>query len=465
MFNLKIDQQTLQELITEVKALREESRALQERVRDLEEKLNTNSKNSSKSPSQDPYRSRGGKGKSSGKKQGAQKGHRGTSRSKVPFERVSEFRDIHPEICPSCGGSDFANIPISTEVRQVTELPEIQAEVTQFNVHTCSCASCGEWVKAEVPPEASSAFGPRLKGFISSLTGDLGVTKRKVVNLVGYLNIKISVGSVCGIHHLAGKILERPCEDIREKVLSQESLHSDETSWYHKGKRQWLWVITGEEGAYFKIHPSRSSAAFQSVLGGASKNQPLTTDRYSAYNSYEGPRQFCWSHLKRDFEKIADRGDIDGVIGQRLKEETHEVFAYWQSFEEGIITRDELQAHMEAIVLPPLEALLILGSQGQGCASRTRGTCKQILSQFDSLWTYLYHEGVTPTNNLAERDIRPSVIQRKLSYGTQSDAGKSFTERALTVAVTFKKHSKNIFDYLTSCFEAHSRDAPIPSPI
>ena len=246
--------------------------------------------------------------------------------------------------------AQYRQKPISTEVRQVTELPEIQAEITQFNIHTCSCASCGEWVKAEVPPEALSAFGPRLKGFISSLTGDLGVTKRKVVNLVGYLNIKISVGSVCGIHHLAGKILEKPCEDIKKKVLSQPSLHSDETSWYHKGKRQWLWVLTGDKGAYFKIHPSRSSAAFQSILGSSPQNQPLTTDRYSAYNSYEGPRQHCWS-------------------------------------------------------------------------------------------------------------------QRKLSYGTQSDAGCSFMERILTVAVTFKKQSKNVFDYLTSCFEAHSRDAPIPSPL
>ena len=380
-------------------------------------------------------------------------------------ENVSTFKDVHPELCSACGGRDFANSPISTEVRQVTELPEIQAEITQFNIHTCSCASCGEWVKAEVPPEALSAFGPRLKGFISSLTGDLGVTKRKVVNLVGYLNIKISVGSVCGIHHLAGKILEKPCEDIKKKVLSQPSLHSDETSWYHKGKRQWLWVLTGDKGAYFKIHPSRSSTAFQSILGSSPQNQPLTTDRYSAYNSYEGPRQHCWSHLKRDFEKIAEREDIDGIIGKRLKEETREVFAYWQSFQSGELDRAELQAHMTMNVIPPLKALLTLGSQGQGCAAKTRGTCQQILSQFDSLWTYLYHEHVSPTNNLAERDIRPSVIQRKLSYGTQSDAGCSFMERILTVAVTFKKQSKNVFDYLTSCFEAHSRDAPIPSPL
>jgi len=82
---------------------------------------------------------------------------------------------------------------------------------------------------------------------------------------------------------------------------------------------------------------------------------------------------------------------------------------------------------------------------------------------FDRLWTYLYHEDVGPTSNLAERDIRPSVIQRKLSYGTQTDAGEAFVERILSVGATCRKQAKNIFDYLTACFTAYSRDAPIPN--
>jgi len=461
----KYDQKLIQELHDEVKALRAENESLRKQIKDLEEKLNTNSRNSSKSPSQDPNRKRKGKKKPSEKKQGAQKGHKGHARQIVSLENVTAFKDIHPSECPHCGGDEFLLDPVYTEKRQVTELPEMQPQVIQFNIHTNQCACCGHKVKADIPKEAKSAFGPRLKAFIALLSGDLGLTKRKVVRLAGYLNIKVSVGSVCNIQHLAGKILEEPYQEIKRYTLQQAAIHADETSWYRKGKRQWLWIITGLNGAFFKIDPFRSSETFQKILGKGLQNIPLTTDRYGAYNSYEGPRQYCWSHLDRDFEKIAEREGVDSLIGNRLKEEADEVFSSWRAFREGHMTSKELQAHVKAFIIPSTKALILLGYVGQGCHSKTQGTCKRLLSGFDCLWTYLYHEAVEPTNNLAERDIRPSVIQRKLSYGTQSDAGEAFVERILSVAVTFKKQAKNIFNYLTACFTAYSRDAPIPSPL
>lgn len=456
---------TYEELYKMLNQALSENKALREKIRVLEERLNTNSRNSSKSPSQDPYRKRKGNKKSSEKKQGAQNGHKGNSRAMVPSDEVSEFKDIRPDECPHCQGKDFDIDPTATEVRQVTELPEIQAEVTQYNIHTCTCTCCGKQVKAITPSDALSAFGPRLKGFISLVSGELGVTKRKVVSLVGYLNIQISVGSVCNIHHLAGAILGQPYEVLRKKALQQSAIYADETSWYHKGKRRWLWIVTGREYACFKIDPSRGASAFQTMFRGMPQNAPLITDRYSSYNSYEGPRQCCWSHLDRDFEKIYERGDIDGVIGHRLKECADEVFLYWRYFQESLLTRRELQIHMEVFTVLSTKALLLLGSKGAGCSSKTRGTCMQLVLKFDNLWTYLYYENVEPTNNLAERDLRPSVIQRKLSYGTQSDAGNAFVERMLTLVVTFKKQSKNAFEYITSCFRAHIRDSPIPSPV
>ena len=468
----QIDPESIQKLILEVGALRADNEALRAenvvlraKIQELEEKLGTNSRNSSKSPSQDPYRKRTGKRKPSGKKQGAQKGHQGHTRATVPSEKVSEFREVHPSSCPHCGGNEFVHEPICTEIRQVTELPEIRPHVTQFNIHTDRCACCSQAVKADIPREAESAFGPRLKGFITLLSGEVGVTKRKIVSLVGYLNIKISLGSVCNIHHLAGKILESAYETIKAHTLQQSALNADETSWYVKGKRQWLWVITGAKSAFFKIDSRRSAEAFQRVFGEGSQLKPLITDRYGSYNCYEGPRQYCWSHVDRDFAKIEERGDIDGLIGKRLQEEADEVFLYWRHFQEGYLTRNELQAHVETFIVPTLKALLLIGSAGQGLNSKTRGTCKSLLSHFERLWTYLYHEEVEPTNNLAERDLRPSVIQRKLSYGTQAELGSLFVERILSVVVTFKKQIKNTFQYLADCFQAHSRDAPIPSPL
>ena len=122
----KIDYSQIQVLLAEVKALKAENGALRKQVRDVEEKLNTSSRNSSKAPSQDPYRKRKAKKDPSGKKQGAQEGHKGHAREVVPLEQVTELRDIYPSECPRCGGNEFAHDPISTEERQVSELPEMK---------------------------------------------------------------------------------------------------------------------------------------------------------------------------------------------------------------------------------------------------------------------------------------------------------------------------------------------------
>ena len=172
-----------------------------------------------------------------------------------------------------------------------------------------------------------------------------------------------------------------------------------------QGKRQWLWIITGAKGAFFKIDPSRSADAFQKLFGKSLQNIPLTSDRYVAYNSYEGPRQYCWSHLDRDFEKIAERDGIDGLIGNRLKEEADEVFSSWRAFQEGFLTRKELQEYVEVFVISSTKALTLLGSAGRECHSKTQRTCKRLLSGFDCLWIYLYHEAVEPTNNFRPPDL------------------------------------------------------------
>ncbi len=103
--------------------------------------------------------------------------------------------DITPEACTSCGENAFDDTSIRTEIRQVTELPEIKPDVYQYNIHTCRCGRCGKHVKANVPPEAVGAFGPRLMGFIAILSAEFHAPKRKVVNLLSYLNIRISLGT------------------------------------------------------------------------------------------------------------------------------------------------------------------------------------------------------------------------------------------------------------------------------
>jgi transposase len=104
---VKILTQQLQEVLTEIKTLKA-------KIKELEEKLNTNSSNSSKAPSQDPFRPRRPK-KSTGRRRGAQKGHPGYPRTLVPIEQLQTLLDLRPEICSNCQSSDFDVDAVSTD--------------------------------------------------------------------------------------------------------------------------------------------------------------------------------------------------------------------------------------------------------------------------------------------------------------------------------------------------------------
>lgn len=338
-------------------------------------------------------------------------------------------------------------------MRQIVELPEAPPEVTQYNIHTCRCTGCGKHVKADIPEEAQFGFGPRLMGFVTSLSGEFKLSKRQVCALMGKLNIRICSGSVCKIHVRASQILKAPYEEIRAHTLSEEHLYADETSWKTLSEKRWIWVGSGKETVFFAIKTSRSAKAFREIFG--SYKGGLTTDRYSAYNSHEGLRQLCWSHADRDFEKIAGRDGFDKWIGEQLLECKETIFSLWHSYKNGEISRGELIKEIEIGVKEDLKILLKAGSTHEECSNKTRSTCADFFARFEMLWVFVYHENVEPTNNTAEQRLRSGVIWRKLCYGSQSEAGERFVERVLTVGMTLKLHAQNSLDYFTKCFRAY----------
>jgi transposase len=450
--------QQLQEALEEIRLLkienqklRDENQQLKDEIAELKEKLGTNSSNSSKPPSQDPFRARKTR-KQTGRSQGAQKGHGGHSRQLLPLSQVQILHDLKPNICPYCQLDSFDTEIVRTEVRQVVELPEAPPEVTQYNIHTCRCNLCGKHVKADIPKEARFGFGPRLMGLVTSLSGEFRLSKRQVTALMGKIGIRICSGSVCNIHSRASQILKGPYEEIKKHTLSQDHLNADESSWKTLKKKKWIWVGCTLDSVFFSIQASRSGQAFQEVFG--SFKGGLTTDRYDVYNLHEGTRQLCWSHTDRDFEKIASRDGFDKWIGQTLLQCKSQVFDLWHHFKDGHMTRDELIKKIEEGPKEDIRVLFKAGACHEDCRNKTKSTCIDYLNRFDMLWVFIYKENLEPTNNLAERCLRHGVIWRKLSYGSQSEEGERFVERVMSVAMTLKQRAQNSFDYFTNCFRA-----------
>lgn len=434
--------------------------ALEAEIKQLKEKAHTsNSQNSSKPPSQDPFRPNKNKNTPSGRKRGGQKGHKGHSRPIVPTDELAKIVDLTPSVCPNCLNTEFDPKPVSIEPRQQIELPEIKPEVTQYNIHTCCCNKCGKNVRTEIPPEAEKGFGPRLMGFLTMLAGEGHLSKRKVCSIIGHLGVKISLGGLCNIHKLATSLLQKSFEEIRSVVLSSKNINADETSWSLQSKRCWIWTGASEKGSFFQIDPSRSQKAFTKIFEGFSNT--LTSDRYGGYNIYEGKKQACLAHILRDFTKVSEREGVDGAIGRILVGELKGVFGHWKKFKAAELTREELKNNAK-IHVERIKDALNVGASAEQIANKTKALSYDLLERFSTLWTFLEQEGVEPTNNLAERGLRPFVVVRKLSNGSQSEWGLRFSERLMTVVCTLRQRAQNVFEYLTSVFSSYFKSSDPP---
>ena len=130
------------------------------------------------------------------------------------------------------------------------------------------------------------------------------------------LGIEFSLGTTANIEKHISKVLDPPYKEIKREIEKSSLVHADETGWFHQHRKQWLWIATNNKGSYFRIENSRSKKTAKNFLKNL-KDSVVITDRYSAYTDIE-KHQYCWAHLKRDFKKIEERGNVDWIIGHLL---------------------------------------------------------------------------------------------------------------------------------------------------
>ena len=178
------------------------------------------------------------------------------------------------------------------------------------------------------------------------------------------------------------------------------------------------------------------------------------SDRFSAYNHLPSQqRQLCWAHLIRDLTAIAGRSGASAAFGAQLLELQQQLFEQWHRYKGGTIDWPALQHSSQPIRLAfeaTLQQVVELGVQrGERTpwASTVR-TCQKLLKVADALWTFLETEGIEPTNNAAERALRPAVTQRKVSHGVQSANGAICRARLLTVTTTLRQQGRDVWQFL-----------------
>jgi transposase len=293
---------------------------------------------------------------------------------------------------------------------------------------------------------------------LALLAGAYRLGKRPVRQLAHDLfGLSISTGMVAKLERSTSDALAQPMAELEAHVRTQPA-NVDETSWREARHRAWLWVVVTPLVTVFRIAATRCGKVAGELLGSAYRHV-VTSDRWKAYNQFRR-RQLCWSHLRRDFQAMIDRRNDGSRVGEDLLLWSDVFFDWWHRVRDGTLTRSSFRVYVSGLRGLVRDAL----SQGAACGcALTAATCRDLLAHEPKLWAFVWHEGVEPTNNAAERALRHAVLWRKGSGGTDSSRGSRFVERVLSVRETCRQQSRGVLDFLVQCCEARVRRTAYPS--
>jgi transposase len=479
------------EVIEELRALiAEQAAQLEQQAAQLEQqaariaelelalaKAQKNSATSSKPPSSDltnppPKRQRPGRRKKP--RCGAQAGHQRQVREPLPPERVDETLDYEIEedevrrlnLAPT---GDF-------EIIQRIELPETPVHVTAHRLAVYR-APAGDLYIPDVPELQGPIFGPRLLATIGWLKS-VGHLSYSAVEawLEDVLQVPVSRGYLAKL--CTGTIaasLAEAYEELTEAIPRQDQLGSDETSLKDNGKRHWIWCITAATFSVFHIAATRSRAVLEKLIGPEFAGY-VNFDYFSANCSFAWnfwiKAQYGWAPLIRDIRFLQTHPDPQTQAwAAQLLERSRRLFAAWHrrdemaapGFHRSMLThRDRF---LQVVRQPPTT------KEAQTLAARfaivayTTEDCSEPdtydLSQ--DYFRFMFADGVEPTNNHSEQQIRHCVIDRRITQGTRGPAGQRYHERMWTAIATCRKQNRNFFSFLHDSIKAKIDNQPAPS--
>jgi transposase len=336
------------------------------------------------------------------------------------------------------------------------------AHVTEYQGHARTCPCCGEVTHAPIPQGLKAhSIGPRLAATLAYLAGSHRVSKRGLEEISeDVFDVPLSLGTIARLEAQMSEALAPAHAEALQAVRDADVKHVDETSWKVAGTLCWLWLAATGTVAAFLIHAHRGWDALAALLGEEIKGF-VASDRWSAYAKLSPwCRQICWAHLKRDFQKLVDRGGPAARLGRKLQRIETRVFEEWHLFRGGTFGRRALQNHLDGEARE-LERLL---KAGRRCADGKAATfCANVLALLPAVWRFVVTDGIEPTNNHAERLLRRGVLWRKNAFGCHSVGGCRFVERMLTVVQTRRLQGRSVLGYLYDALVAHRNGLPAPS--
>lgn len=386
-----------------------------------------------------------------------------THRAKPSPEEINHTAEAPLPCCPECDG------PLTDRKEHEhfeVDIPPVQPVITRYVTHSGYCSACGKRVHSQHPNQISTAtgaaavsIGPRAKAMAADLKHRLGIPYAKICDhFETAFGLSVTPGGLCQADMRLAKKAQPVYVELVEALRACITVHADETGWRIGTLSAWLWVFANQEITVYTIRESRGHEVVLDILGTEFEGV-LNSDRFTAYDAKaldDWLKQKCVGHLLRNLSELEEVKTGRAVCFAR---------------DMSALLRDALALHKEKPHLDLqtfVERAARLESRLDALISEKRrmtdpdnvSFAKQMRKQRPHLLRFLYVEGVEPTNNLAERRLRPAVVTRKTSGCNRTEDGADAHAILSSVLATCRQQKRSILDYLVEL--QRSSDEPPP---
>ena len=411
--------------------LTEEVKRLKAKLNYLERKGQEGYFGSSTPSSQVPIKTNAPK-QNQGKRGGAKRGHRGHGRQSFDESGADRVVPVESEVgdrCPRCGG------PLEDkgiENRRVIDIPPLKTERILYQIPKRYCPRCQRSYQPPAPGVLPrSLYGNQLVATVATMHYLHGIPMGRIIE-----QIDIGLGPLIKIFHRLAKLFSNLPNRLIEPYRQSPVKHADETGWRNDGQSGYVWLFATDKLSLFLFRKTRSSSVPREVFGDKPLPGTLVVDRYNAYNKAPCALQYCYSHLLREVEDV-----------EKEFPEVDEVKTFVAVLAPLLATAMRLRSLPITDAQFYKQAAEVKGQMIEAVhASAQHLAIRRIQEIFhdnaDRMYRWAEDRQIPADNNLAERDLRPTVIARKVSFGSQSDAGVQTRGVLMTILHTLKKQTQ-----------------------
>lgn len=382
------------------------------------------------------------------KRGGARHGHAGHGRQAVSESESDRIVDIEVgDVCPECHGK----LKESKEYRDrtVIDIEPVEVKKILYRISRKKCTQCGRMFQGKVPGVMpKSLFGNELLSHIAVQHYMYGVPLGRIE-----AQLDIGIGSMIGALHRLGQLFSSVPDSLIEEYRQSLVRHADETGWRNDGHSGYGWLFCTAKISIFCFRNTRSSQIPLAVLGTKKLPGVLVVDRYNAYNKAPVVLQYCYAHLLREAEDLEkefpDNNEVNCFVSTLAP-------LLVQAMRLRVQKISDKKFYRYARTLKGKILNVIHNPAKHPGIQRVQNIFRDNPGR---MYHWVKSRDVPADNNTAERELRPTAIARKVSFGSQSDEGAKTREILMTILHTLKKRTPNFAAQFKSALDRLAADS------